>query len=73
MQCDQDGQYRASQRDRGSGKAFCVDSEGRRLLWSETEAPLSESQCLSMCWELYQPRTWGEGMCSQGLSRKGEK
>uniref|UniRef100_A0ABI7WJ79 Thyroglobulin n=1 Tax=Felis catus TaxID=9685 RepID=A0ABI7WJ79_FELCA len=48
LQCDQDGQYRASQRDRGSGKAFCVDSEGRRLLWSETEAPLSESQCLMM-------------------------
>ncbi|XP_078297761.1 thyroglobulin isoform X1 [Panthera onca] len=48
LQCDQDGQYRASQRDRGSGRAFCVDSEGRRLLWSETEAPLSESQCLMM-------------------------
>lgn len=47
--CDQDGQYRASQRDRDSGKAFCVDDEGQRLLWSETEAPLTDSQCLSMC------------------------
>uniref|UniRef100_A0A8C5YWL3 Thyroglobulin n=1 Tax=Marmota marmota marmota TaxID=9994 RepID=A0A8C5YWL3_MARMA len=46
LQCDQDGQYRASQQDRGSGKAFCVDSEGQRLPWSETEAPLSDSQCL---------------------------
>ncbi|MBZ3872023.1 Thyroglobulin [Sciurus carolinensis] len=48
LQCDQDGQYRASQKDRGSGKAFCVDSEGQRLPWSETEAPLSDSQCLVM-------------------------
>ncbi|KAK2095027.1 hypothetical protein P7K49_026443 [Saguinus oedipus] len=45
LQCDQNGQYRASQRDKGSGKAFCVDSEGRRLPW-ETEAPLEDSQCL---------------------------
>ncbi|XP_069321496.1 thyroglobulin [Eulemur rufifrons] len=48
LQCDQDGQYRASQRDGGSGKAFCVDSEGRRLPWSETVAPLEDSQCLMM-------------------------
>ncbi|XP_021107473.1 thyroglobulin isoform X1 [Heterocephalus glaber] len=48
LQCDQNGQYRASQKDSTSGKAFCVDSEGRRLLWSQTEAPLSESQCLVM-------------------------
>ncbi|XP_046498238.1 thyroglobulin [Equus quagga] len=48
LQCDQDGQYRASQRDRGSGKAFCVDGEGRRLPWSETEAPLTDSLCLMM-------------------------
>ncbi|XP_032109825.1 thyroglobulin isoform X1 [Sapajus apella] len=47
LQCDQNGQYRASQRDKGSGKAFCVDSEGQRLLW-ETEAPLEDSQCLMM-------------------------
>ncbi|XP_003792914.1 thyroglobulin [Otolemur garnettii] len=48
LQCDQDGQYRASQWDGGSGKAFCVDSEGQRLPWSETEAPLNDSQCLMM-------------------------
>ncbi|KAF5915298.1 hypothetical protein HPG69_011763 [Diceros bicornis minor] len=48
LQCDQDGQYRASQRDGGSGKAFCVDGKGRRLLWSETEAPLMDTQCLVM-------------------------
>ncbi|XP_054446492.1 thyroglobulin [Pteronotus mesoamericanus] len=48
LQCDQDGQYRASQRDRDSGKAFCVDNEGRRLPWSEMEAPLTDSQCLMM-------------------------
>ncbi|NP_001161890.1 thyroglobulin precursor [Sus scrofa] len=48
LQCDQDGQYRASQRDRASGKAFCVDSEGRRLPWSETQAPLVDAQCLMM-------------------------
>ncbi|KAM7075694.1 thyroglobulin [Molossus nigricans] len=48
LQCDQDGQYRASQRDRDSGKAFCVDAEGQRLPWSETEAPLTDSQCLMM-------------------------
>ncbi|KAI4565683.1 hypothetical protein MJT46_009058 [Ovis ammon polii x Ovis aries] len=49
LQCDQDGQYRASQRDRTSGKAFCVDGEGRRLPWTESEAPLVDAQCLSMC------------------------
>ncbi|XP_042555885.1 thyroglobulin isoform X1 [Dipodomys spectabilis] len=48
LQCDQDGQYQAIQRDRGSGMAFCVDGEGRRLLWSQTEAPLSDAQCLMM-------------------------
>ncbi|XP_005398080.1 PREDICTED: thyroglobulin [Chinchilla lanigera] len=48
LQCDQDGQYRVSQKDRDSGKAFCMDSEGRRLMWSQTEAPLSDSQCLMM-------------------------
>ncbi|XP_044100852.1 thyroglobulin [Neovison vison] len=46
--CDQNGQYHASQRSRDSGKAFCVDGEGRRLLWSDMEAPLSDSQCLMM-------------------------
>ncbi|KAM4865279.1 thyroglobulin [Thomomys bottae] len=48
LQCDQDGQYQASQRDRSSGMAFCVDGEGQRLLWSQTEAPLSDTQCLMM-------------------------
>ncbi|XP_032323561.1 thyroglobulin isoform X1 [Camelus ferus] len=48
LQCDQDGQYQASQRDRDSGKAFCVDGEGQRLPWSETEAPLADAQCLIM-------------------------
>nr|XP_058899033.1 thyroglobulin isoform X16 [Kogia breviceps] len=48
LQCDQDGQYRASQRDGASGKAFCVDGEGQRLPWSETEALLVDAQCLMM-------------------------
>ncbi|XP_022409716.1 thyroglobulin isoform X2 [Delphinapterus leucas] len=48
LRCDQDGQYRASQRDGASGKAFCVDSEGQRLPWSETEALLMDAQCLMM-------------------------
>ncbi|XP_049710027.1 thyroglobulin isoform X2 [Elephas maximus indicus] len=48
LQCDQDGQYRANQTDKGSGKAFCVDPAGRRLPGLETEAPLTESQCLMM-------------------------
>ncbi|XP_076412115.1 thyroglobulin [Peromyscus maniculatus bairdii] len=46
LQCDQDGQYQASQRDRDSGAAFCVDSEGQRLQWLQTETGLSDSQCL---------------------------
>lgn len=50
LQCDQDGLYQASQRDRESGTAFCVDSEGQRLQWSQTEAGLSDSQCLRMYW-----------------------
>ncbi|XP_039096126.1 thyroglobulin [Hyaena hyaena] len=48
LRCDQDGRYRASQTDAGSGKAFCVDGEGRRLPWPEAEATLSDSQCLLM-------------------------
>nr|XP_021510792.1 thyroglobulin [Meriones unguiculatus] len=48
LQCDQDGQYQAHQSDRDSGEAFCVDSEGQRLMWLQTEAGLSESQCLVM-------------------------
>lgn len=72
LQCDQDGRYRASQRDRDSGKAFCVDGEGQRLPWSETEAPLMDAQCLSMWRPLNEPHSWEGGMCSQGLSRKGE-
>ncbi|XP_073086260.1 thyroglobulin [Manis javanica] len=48
LQCDQDGRYRASQRAAGSGKAFCVDGTGRRLPWSETEALLTDSECLMM-------------------------
>uniref|UniRef100_A0A4W2IQ22 Thyroglobulin n=1 Tax=Bos indicus x Bos taurus TaxID=30522 RepID=A0A4W2IQ22_BOBOX len=48
LQCDQDGQYRASQSDRTSGKAFCVDGEGRRLPWTAAEAPLVDAQCLVM-------------------------
>ncbi|ERE63014.1 neuroligin-3 isoform 2 [Cricetulus griseus] len=48
LQCDQDGQYQAIQRDRDSGTAFCVDSEGQRLQWLQTEAELSDSQCQTM-------------------------
>ncbi|XP_037658919.1 thyroglobulin isoform X3 [Choloepus didactylus] len=48
LQCDQDGQYSARQTDRDSGKAFCVDGEGRSLPGSETEAPLMDLQCLLM-------------------------
>lgn len=72
LQCDQDGQYRASQRDGGSGKAFCVDGEGQRLPWSETDARLTDSQCLGMRRPLNQPRSRGADGCSQGLPRKGE-
>lgn len=60
LQCDQDGQYRARQQDRASGKAFCVDGEGQRLPWSESEAPLSDSQCLGRCGRSTRPVA-GEG------------
>ncbi|OBS59215.1 hypothetical protein A6R68_09660, partial [Neotoma lepida] len=48
LQCDQDGQYQAIQRDMDSGAAFCVDSEGQRLQWLQSETGLSDSQCLMM-------------------------
>lgn len=67
LQCDQDGQYRASQRDRASGKAFCVDSEGRRLPWSETQAPLVDAQCLSMCGPRTQPQLGRGRLLSRAL------
>lgn len=47
LQCDQDGQYRASQRDRTSGKAFLWDMRVRAAL-DGTEAPLVDAQCLSV-------------------------
>lgn len=72
LQCDQDGRYRASQRDRDSGKAFCVDAEGQRLPWSEAEAPLTDSQCLSTCG----PSTRmvpGPGWCPQDFLERGRR
>ncbi|XP_006879337.1 PREDICTED: thyroglobulin [Elephantulus edwardii] len=48
LQCDQDGQYQPQQADSSNGKAFCVDPEGQKLPGLETEAPLTESQCLMM-------------------------
>nr|XP_020662064.1 thyroglobulin [Pogona vitticeps] len=44
--CDETGQYRPSYEDSATNKSFCVDSLGEILEWTETEGPLTDSQCL---------------------------
>ncbi|KAM3840976.1 thyroglobulin [Vipera latastei] len=43
--CDKNGQYLPSYQDPSTQKSFCVDSNGKRLDWTETGAPLTDSQC----------------------------
>ncbi|XP_013931973.1 PREDICTED: thyroglobulin-like [Thamnophis sirtalis] len=44
--CDENGQYRPSYQDPSTQKSFCVDSNGKRIDWTETDGPLTDSQCL---------------------------
>ncbi|XP_070604754.1 thyroglobulin, partial [Erythrolamprus reginae] len=44
--CDENGQYRPSYKDPSTQRSFCVDSNGKRLDWTETKGPLTDSQCL---------------------------
>ncbi|XP_074919354.1 thyroglobulin isoform X1 [Chelonoidis abingdonii] len=46
LQCSEDGQYRPSQSDPITKKSFCADSLGMTLDWTETDHPLTDSQCL---------------------------
>ncbi|NWI88308.1 THYG protein, partial [Pitta sordida] len=46
LQCDEDGQYRPSQKDPATKKYFCVDNSGATLNWTETEDLLTDDQCL---------------------------
>ncbi|XP_029142343.1 thyroglobulin-like, partial [Protobothrops mucrosquamatus] len=43
--CDNNGQYRPSYQDPSTQKSFCVDNNGKRLDWTETGGPLTDSQC----------------------------
>ncbi|XP_070796422.1 thyroglobulin [Pituophis catenifer annectens] len=43
--CDENGRYRPSYQDPSTQKSFCVDSNGKRLDWTETDGPLTEPQC----------------------------
>ncbi|XP_062987405.1 thyroglobulin [Elgaria multicarinata webbii] len=45
VRCDESGQYRPSYEDPTTQKSFCVDSLGEILDWTETDGPLSDSQC----------------------------
>ncbi|XP_061467862.1 thyroglobulin [Rhineura floridana] len=46
VRCDENGQYRPSYEDPATKKSFCVDSLGRVLDWTETDGPVTDSQCL---------------------------
>ncbi|NXP17210.1 THYG protein, partial [Scytalopus superciliaris] len=46
LQCDEDGQYRPSQKDPDTKKYFCVNNFGAALDWTETEDVLTGDQCL---------------------------
>ncbi|NXA15845.1 THYG protein, partial [Sapayoa aenigma] len=46
LQCDEDGQYRPSQKDSNTKKYLCVDSIGAALNWTETGDLLTDDQCL---------------------------
>uniref|UniRef100_A0A5F8G4Q9 Thyroglobulin n=1 Tax=Monodelphis domestica TaxID=13616 RepID=A0A5F8G4Q9_MONDO len=48
LQCDDDGAYSPSQRDPSGRGAFCVDSLGKTLAWTETDGSLTSSQCLML-------------------------
>ncbi|KAM9308463.1 thyroglobulin [Gastrophryne carolinensis] len=46
LQCDERGQFLASQKDRTTEKYYCADHNGEKLLWTENEQELSNDQCL---------------------------
>uniref|UniRef100_G3WK69 Thyroglobulin n=1 Tax=Sarcophilus harrisii TaxID=9305 RepID=G3WK69_SARHA len=48
LKCDDDGEYIPSQKDLSDGRSFCVDSLGKMLAWTETDGPLTDSQCLML-------------------------
>ncbi|XP_026534330.1 thyroglobulin, partial [Notechis scutatus] len=43
--CDENGQYRPSYKDLSTQRSFCVDSNGKRLDWTETDGSWTDSQC----------------------------
>uniref|UniRef100_A0A8D2KSV9 Thyroglobulin n=1 Tax=Varanus komodoensis TaxID=61221 RepID=A0A8D2KSV9_VARKO len=45
VRCDASGQYRPAYEDPATEKSFCVDRLGEILDWTETEGPLTDSQC----------------------------
>ncbi|KAK6491239.1 thyroglobulin [Huso huso] len=45
LECNEKGQYKASQRDAVSEKWFCVTENGEQLNWTEAVKPLTDSQC----------------------------
>ncbi|XP_027567838.2 thyroglobulin [Pipra filicauda] len=46
LQCDEDGQYRPSQKDPDTKKYFCVNNFGAALDWPGTEDLLTDDQCM---------------------------
>ncbi|XP_036597527.1 LOW QUALITY PROTEIN: thyroglobulin [Trichosurus vulpecula] len=48
LKCDDDGGYIPSQKDLSDGRSFCVDSLGKMLAWTQTDGPLTNSQCLML-------------------------
>ncbi|XP_051879425.1 thyroglobulin [Pristis pectinata] len=46
LECDLQGQYRAAQQDTSEKKSFCVTVTGVRLVWTETNGTLTDSDCI---------------------------
>uniref|UniRef100_A0A670JRN4 Thyroglobulin n=1 Tax=Podarcis muralis TaxID=64176 RepID=A0A670JRN4_PODMU len=45
VRCEENGQYRPSFEDPATNKSFCMDSLGNILDWTETDGPVTDSQC----------------------------
>ncbi|KAJ6663125.1 hypothetical protein lerEdw1_010718 [Lerista edwardsae] len=46
--CDINGRYRPSYENSTTKRWFCVDNSGKILDWTETDGPLTDSQCLAL-------------------------
>ncbi|XP_051792097.1 thyroglobulin [Erpetoichthys calabaricus] len=59
LQCNDKGEYKASQKDINSQKWFCVQDNGEKLEWTESIMAYTETQCQELRkFEDLSPRQW---------------